>query len=128
MVKVEVSGLKTEEHIFRDSLIAEGVATGEKLEKTVKFSPEDQLHITVKSTVEGKKKRFLVTSRIAVQGKVYFAGEPDNDFHRNVWDLHLAVKESLEELKNVVEKNARHKHIKGLTEEEALEKRRGPND
>ena len=123
MVMVIVSGLKPEEHMFKESLTEEGIAVAEKLEKTIKFSPEDELHIQIKSHIEGKKKRFQVGTRISVKGKVYTAHDPDMDEHRDNWDLHMAVKEALGELKKIVEKNAKFHHLKGLTEEEAMEKR-----
>ncbi|MBI4406494.1 hypothetical protein HY571_01120 [Candidatus Micrarchaeota archaeon] len=125
MVKVIVSGLAPEEHFFRESLTEQGVAIAEKLEKTIKFSPEDNLFLQVKSRVEGNKKRFEVHARITVQGRVYAAKEPDNPKHREVWDLHLTTKQALRELKKVVEKSETRFHVKGLTEDEALEKRRG---
>ncbi len=127
MVKITINGLKREEHMFQESIIQEATATAEKLERMVKFSPEDELHMQVKSHVEGKKKRFEVKARLTLQGSVYTAGEPDADYHRNAWDLHLAVKEALTELRKLVEKRAVYKRVKGLTEDEALEKRGGPN-
>ena len=125
MVRITVSGLKPEEHMFKESLEEAAKATAEKLEKTVKFSPEDEIHLQIKSHIEGKKKRFDVKARITVQGNVYTVKEPDNDSHRDIWDLHLATKEALSELKNYVEKHARPKHLKGLGEDEAMLKRAG---
>lgn len=123
MVKVIVSGLKSEENMFKESLIETATAAAEKLEKIIKFAPEDELHLQVKSHVEGKKKRFEVKARISANGTVYAAHEMDMDENRDVWDLHLAVKDALAELSKVVEKRARHPHLKGLTADEALEKR-----
>ncbi len=123
MVKVIVSGLATDEHFFKESLTEQGVALGNKLEKTISFAPEDELILQVKSRVEGNKKRFDVHARITVQGRVYVAKEPDNPKHREEWDLHLTTKQALSELKKVVEKSEKPFHVKGLTEDEALEKR-----
>ncbi|MDP3742205.1 MAG: hypothetical protein Q8R15_02720 [Candidatus Micrarchaeota archaeon] len=120
MVNIIVSGLKKEEHMFKESLEEAAKATAERLEKTVKFSPEDEIHLQIRSHIEGRKKRFDVKARITVQGNVYNSKEPDKDEHRDIWDLHLATKEALEELKNYVEKQARPRHVKGLGEDEAM--------
>ena len=113
MVKILVNGLKPEEHMFQESLIEIGQAAAEKLEKMVEFSPEDELHLQIKSHVDGKKKRFEVKARISVKGTVYSVSEPNTDQHRDEWDLHIAVRDVLEELKKVVEKH-RHKHPSGI--------------
>ncbi len=126
MVKVTVSGLKSEEHMFKESLEQEGLAFVSKLEKEFKFTPEDELHLQIKSSVEGKKKRYQVKARLTLQGKVHTASELDKDFNQNEWDLNLATKEALGELKKVVEKS-KFKPLKGLTEDEALEKREHGN-
>ncbi len=120
MVRIIVSGLKPEEHMFKESLEEAVKSTAERLEKTISFSPEDEIHLQIKSHVEGKKKRFDVKARITVKGNIYAVKEPDNDNHRDIWDLHLATKEALEELKNYVEKQARPRHVKGLGEDEAM--------
>ncbi len=123
MVKVVVTGLAPEEHMFKESLQDACLVVAEKLEKVIKFTPEDELHLQVKSRVEGNKKRYLVNARISVQGRVYAVSESDKTIHREEWDLHLSVKETLEKLKKVVEKHEKHAHLKGLNEEEKLEKR-----
>ncbi len=120
MVRIIVSGLKPEEHMFKESLEEATKSTAERLEKTINFSPEDEIHLQIKSHIEGKKKRFDVKARITVKGNIYAVKEPDNDSHRDIWDLHLATKEALEELKNYVEKQARPRHVKGLGEDEAM--------
>lgn len=123
MVKIIVTGLKPEEHMFKQSLEEMCLATAEKLETQINFAPEDELHLQIKSHVEGKKKRFEVKARITVQGHVYEAKEQDRDEHQHVWDLRLGVKEALEELKKVVKKRAKFRPIKGLTADEAMEKK-----
>ncbi len=123
MVKIIVAGLKPEEHMFKESLEEMCLAAAEKLETHVDFSPDDELHLQIKSHVEGKKKRFEAKARLAVKGKIYTAKEVDTDKQPHVWDLHLAVKDALEELKGVIEKQAKNRQIKGLTPEEAMEKR-----
>ncbi len=122
MVRVIVSGLKSEEHMFKESLEEEGIAFVSKLEREFQFTQEDELHLQIKSSVEGKKKRYQVKAKLTVQGKVYTVSELDRDFNQNEWDLNLATKEALGELKKVVEKS-KFKPVKGLTEDEALEKR-----
>ncbi|MFH0713111.1 MAG: hypothetical protein V1722_01220 [Candidatus Micrarchaeota archaeon] len=115
--------LKPEEHMFKESLTEIGMKFLEKLEKTVTLSSDDELHLQVKAHVEGKKKRYEVKARMTVKGNVYTADETDNKERKDEWDLSQTTHEALGKLKTVIEKHAKHRQLKGLTEEEAIEKR-----
>ncbi|NYZ75285.1 CBS domain-containing protein [Candidatus Micrarchaeota archaeon] len=104
---IQIMGLADEEKVMKQSLFDECNAFLQKLSKTIELSPEDVLTLHVKSNVEGKKKRFEVKSRLTVKGKVFSSRQPPNiDEHRQNWDLHLATRESLDELEKIVKKEA----------------------
>ena len=104
-VPIQIIGLKEDEKILRQSLVDECSAFLEKISKSVELSPEDSLVLHVKSNVEGKKKRFEVKSRLTASGRIFSSRQPPNiDEHKQNWSLHLAVRESLEELAKVMKK------------------------
>jgi len=104
---IQIIGLKDDEKAMKQSLFDECNAFLQKLGKTAELSPEDTLTLHVKSNVEGKKKRFEVKSRLTVDGKVFSSRQPPNiDEHRQNWDLHLATRESLDELEKIIKKEA----------------------
>jgi len=104
---IQIMGLADEEKVMKQSLFDECNVFLQKLSKTIELSPEDVLTLHVKSNVEGKKKRFEVKSRLTVKGKVFSSRQPPNiDEHRQNWDLHLATRESLDELEKIVKKEA----------------------
>ncbi|PIZ93485.1 hypothetical protein COX84_05950, partial [Candidatus Micrarchaeota archaeon CG_4_10_14_0_2_um_filter_49_7] len=90
-----------------------------KWNKTIDLAPEDSLTLHVKSKVEGKKKRFEVKSRLTIEGNVFSSRTPPNvDEHKQNWDLHLAVRESLQELAKIIKKYAELKKKRAMSREE----------
>ncbi|MBI4361224.1 CBS domain-containing protein [Candidatus Micrarchaeota archaeon] len=92
-------GLTGEEHIFKASLESLAAKYWDKLEARVDLQPDDELVVSIKSKHrEGKKREYLVSSRLTVKGRVYAMNPKDTQEHFKNWDLQQAVKESLEAL------------------------------
>ena len=106
-LNVFVHGLAPEEKMLKESIVEEGADFMERLGKFVRLSADDSLELHVKTNREGFKKRFEVKSLLTVGGKVFASRTPPNiDEHRNNWDAHLAVRESLDELHTIVTRGA----------------------
>ncbi|MEW5955758.1 MAG: CBS domain-containing protein [Candidatus Micrarchaeota archaeon] len=104
---IQIIGLKEDEKVLKQSLFDECNAFLEKISKSAELSPEDSLVLHVKSNIEGKKKRFEVKSRVTINGRIFSSRQPPNiDEHRQNWNLHLAARESLEELAKIIKKDA----------------------
>ncbi|MCX6768161.1 MAG: CBS domain-containing protein [Candidatus Micrarchaeota archaeon] len=109
-LNVFVHGLAPDDRIIKQSIIDEGSAFLERLRKFVPLAPQDALDMHVKTSREGYKKRFEIKSRLTVQGKVFASrAPPDIDEHRDNWDAHLAVRESLDELEKIVVKTVKRR-------------------
>lgn len=96
-------GLDKGEHVFKASLEALAAKYWDKLAGRVDLQPDDELVIMVKSKHrEGKKREYIVSSRLTVKGNVFAATPNDSQEHFKNWDLQQAVKESLESLTRTV--------------------------
>ncbi|HEV8289334.1 MAG TPA: CBS domain-containing protein [Candidatus Norongarragalinales archaeon] len=101
---VQFSGLGAEEKFFKQALVDEADAYLQKWRKRLRFEPEDTLMIDVKGNREGQKKRYELHARMTLAGKVITAKQPNRDPHRQTWDLHMALKETLDELGKELDK------------------------
>ncbi len=103
MANVRFLGLSKDEHIFKTSLEQLATRYWDKLAARVDLQPDDELIVDVKSkNVEGKKREYLVKSRLTVKGRVYASTPKDWEAHQKNWDLQQAIRESLDELVRVV--------------------------
>ena len=116
---IQIVGLKEDETMLKQSLFDECNTFLAKWNKTIDLAPEDLLTLHVKSKVEGKKKRFEVKSRLTIEGNVFSSRTPPNvDEHKQNWDLHLAVRESLQELAKIIKKYVELKKKRAMSREE----------
>jgi CBS domain-containing protein len=104
--RVSIYGLREEEKVLKQSIFEEISLLAELLKKSM---PLDSIALHVRSVVEGRKKRFEVRARASVGGRIFAASAPDIDARKQEWNLHLAVKEVLQELERILEKKFRRK-------------------
>ncbi|MFH1200532.1 MAG: CBS domain-containing protein [Candidatus Micrarchaeota archaeon] len=99
---VEVSGLKGEEKFLKASLQEEAAKA------LCNISGDARLALHIKGTERRKgKKEYEVHATLETGKKVLNAGTPDLRGHTANWDLHLAVKEVLGELKKRYQKEVK---------------------
>lgn len=99
--KVEITGLAGEEKFMRESIAEE---CGRLLSK---IGRDAELSLRVKGVVRKRRKEYEVKARLSVGGKRLHCSTPSERFHRANWDLHLAVKEVLAELKKRYEREVK---------------------
>ena len=101
-LKVEIAGLSGEEKFMKESL------EEECLKALSRMAGDASIQLRVKA-IEKKKgrKEYEVSVRLFVGGKDLHCSTPDVRLHRAKWDLHLSVKEVLDELKHRYEREVK---------------------
>ncbi len=100
--KIEISGLGTDEELFKDSIFEECSAVLRK------FRKGGNVYLRIKSARKGKaKKIYEVHGRLEIDGKRFVCSTPELTNHRENWDLSMAVSEVLGELKKSYLKSKR---------------------
>ncbi len=121
--RVVVTGLsEDDEMMFKNSIYRESANFLNKLKKKVVLAPEDALKIHIKSTREGMKRRYEIKSNLSVAGNVFASDSPANTgAHSACWDIHLALKESLDELESILLNSKMFRPRRGLPKKWYLE-------
>ena len=116
---ITVSGLEKDEKALKESIVDEAAVLAEKLGKSLDVS---YISLQVKSVQQGSKRRYQVKGKMTVNQQLLVAETPnseESDSDSTSWDLHLAVKLVLSELKTQALKlKPNRKKIKREAEEE----------
>ena len=104
---VEISGLREEEAMEKESIREEAEKFLEKIKR-----PLAHLQIHVKSSHHGNaKKEYHVHAKLALEGgQMLTCSTPESRQHRENWDLHMGLKEVLDELRGMYEKHGKRHH------------------
>ncbi|MBI5636017.1 CBS domain-containing protein [Candidatus Micrarchaeota archaeon] len=96
---ITVGGLEKDEKALKESIIGEAAVLAEKLGKSLDVN---SISLQVKSVQQGSKRRYQVRGKMTVNQQLLVAQTPntsDSDSDSSSWDLHMAVKLVLSELK-----------------------------
>ncbi|HLC47827.1 MAG TPA: CBS domain-containing protein [Candidatus Norongarragalinales archaeon] len=91
---IEVSGLTSEENMFKESIFEECALLLRK------FGKGGRIHLHIKSSRKGKEKKiFEIHGRLEIGKMSFVCTTPEIQGHKENWDLGMAVAEVLAELK-----------------------------